>query len=235
MAEVCMSPILAVLIPTRGLIFTKAVAALDRELVRIPHVRYYTTDLPLPDCRNELVERALDSGVGFTHLLMVDDDVIVPEGGVQAMLDLYVDIALIDYPNHWTSAEGKNKGNVAYDNWQPGDPTEGKEILWAGLGCTLVKVGVFAKLKRPYFRKGGQMFDRLRNGKKVLYGIAGGDGGEDYEFYTDCREQGYTVNQVPNMTAGHAKVMRHIGVIEQGKYVKQHDIVIENTIKEPIK
>ena len=230
-----MKPLLAVLIPTRGLLFTKTIASLDRELVAIPNAKFYTTDLPIPDCRNYLVEQALDSGVPFTHLLMVDDDVIIPEGGVQAMLDADQDIALIDYPSHWTSAEGRNKGNVAYDNWQPGDPTDGKEILWAGLGCTLVKVEVFSKLKRPYFRKGGQMFDRLRNGKKVLYGIAGGDGGEDYEFYTDCRDAGYVIHRIDGMTAGHAKVMRHVGVIEQGKYVKQHDIVIEDTIKEPIK
>lgn len=235
MAEIRMKPLIAVLIPTRGLVFTKTIAALDSEMFKHPHVRFYTTDLPIPDCRNELVQRALDSGIEFTHLLMVDDDVIIPPGGVQAMLDMDEDVVVIDYPSHWTHEKGKNKGNVAYDNWQPGDDTEGKEIVWAGLGCTLVKTSVFDKLKRPYFRRGGQLFDRLRNGKKVLYGIAGGDGGEDFEFYTDLREAGFVIHQVKDMVAGHAKVMRHVGVVEQGKYIKQHEIVIEQSIEEPIK
>lgn len=226
---------IAVLIPTRGLLFTEMMSALDRELSQYRHTRYYTVDLPIPDCRNALVQKAQDSGLPFTHYLMVDDDVILPKGGLKAMLDMDKDIVLIDYPSHWMSAEGKNKGNVAYKNWLPGEPTEGKEILWAGLGCTLVKAELFEKLEKPYFRRGGQMFDRLRNGRKVLYGIAGGDGGEDYEFYQDCLSKGYVIHQVHGMTAGHAKVMRHVGVVEQGKYVKCHEIKIENVIEEPLK
>lgn len=230
-----MTPLIAVLIPTRGTLFTKTVAALDRELGKIPHATFYTTDLPIPDCRNKLVEQALDCGVPFTHLLMVDDDVIIPEGGVQAMLDKNEPVTLIDYPSHYTSGEGKNTGNVAYDQWLPGEDTKGKTILWAGLGCTLVQTDVFKKLQRPYFRRGGQMFDRLRNGKKILYGIAGGQAGEDYEFYSDCIKAGYTVTQVDGMVAGHAKIMRHVGIVEEGKYVKQHDIHIADKIERPIK
>jgi hypothetical protein len=230
-----MTPLLAVLIPTRGTLFTKTIAALDRELARIQHAKFYTTDLPIPDCRNQLVEQALDSGVPFTHLLMVDDDVIIPVGGVQAMLDKQEPITLIDYPSHYTSGEGKNTGNVAYDNWMPGDDTAGKPIMWAGLGCTLVEVSVFEKLSRPYFRRGGQAFDRLRNGKKVLYGKADGFGGEDFEFYQDCIAQGFTVTQVEGVVAGHAKIMRHVGIVEDGKYIKQHDIHIADKIERPIK
>lgn len=223
-------PIIAVLIPTRGTLFTATVAALDRELSRFKHVRYFTVDLPIPHCRNALVEQAQASGLPFTHYLMVDDDVVSPEGGLQAMLDTDADIAIIDYPTHNMGKHGKN-GNVAYDSHKPG-----KKALWAGLGCTLVKASVFDDLEKPYFRSGGAFYDQLRDGKKVLYGARiQSAGGEDYEFYTDCRKNGHELAVVPGMVAGHAKIMRHIGVLEQDKYVKQHDILIADEIERQAK
>lgn len=222
-------PIVAVLIPTRGTLFSLTAAALDRELGRYKHVKYYTVDLPIPDCRNALIKQAQDSGLPFTHYLMVDDDVIIPQGGLDAMFALDTEVAIIDYPTHWMGKHA-NEGNIAYDS------TNKDEILWAGLGCTLVKTGVFEKLERPYFRSGGAFYDQLRNGKKVLYGArVNSAGGEDYEFFTDCRTLGYKVVAVPGMVAGHAKIMRHIGVMEQDKYVKQHDIFIADTIERPNK
>ncbi len=225
---------IAVLVPTRGLLFTDTMMALLRELSSMPHAFFFTKDLPLPDCRNALVKSARSCGVPFTHYLMVDDDVIIPEGGIQAMLDLHQPVVVIDYPTHALGI-GANTGNVAYTVWKEGDTPEGKTIAWAGLGCTLVDPAVFNKLTYPYFRKGGQFFDRDKEGKMVLYGEGNTDGGEDYEFFMDCRSVGYQVVQVPNMVAGHAKVMRHIGVVEHGKYVKQHEIHVANAIERPFK
>lgn len=228
------SPYIAVLVPTRGLLFTDTMMALLRELSPMKHAFFFTKDLPIPDCRNALVKAARDCGVPFTHYLMVDDDVIIPEGGVQAMLDMEKPVVIIDYPTH-AMGIGANRGNVAYTVWKKGDSTEGKVIAWAGLGCTLVEAKVFNKFTYPYFRKGGQYFDRDKQGKMVLYGNGDTDGGEDYEFYFDCKKFGYQVEQVKDMVCGHAKIMRHIGVVEQGKYVKQHEIIIANAIEEPFK
>jgi hypothetical protein len=111
----------------------------------------------------------------------------------------------------------------------------GKKIIWAGLGCCLVERNVFDSLTRPYFRKGGQLFDRNTNGKIILYGQAGGDGGEDFEFFQDIFSLGHEITQVPDMVAGHCKVMKHIGVVTPGKYVSQHDIMVADKISKPLK
>lgn len=227
-------PLIAVCMPTRGTLFTATLSSLLRECTPFPHAWFMTTDLPIPDCRNRLVEDALDSGIEFTHLLLIDDDNILPVGGLQAMLDMDKEIVILDYPSHYGGKAAK-RGNTAYDNWKQGESTEGKEILWAGLGCTLVKTEIFKKLKRPYFRSGGQFFDTLRNGRKVLYGIRQSSGGEDYEFFTDCRNAGFKIHAVPGMTAGHAKIMRHIGVLQEGKYALQHDIDTVWTVEQPLK
>lgn len=228
------APYVAVLVPTRGLLFTDTVMALLRELGGMRHAFFFTKDLPIPDCRNALVKSARACGVAFTHYLMIDDDVIMPDGAMQAMLDLKKPIVLIDYPTH-AMGIGANRGNIAYTVWKKGDKPEGKTIAWGGLGCTLVEAQIFNKLTYPYFRKGGQYFDRDKEGKMVLYGKGDTDGGEDYEFYVDCKEAGYEISQVHGMVCGHAKVMKHIGVVEHGKYVKQHDIIIANAIEEPFK
>jgi hypothetical protein len=227
-------PFIAVLIPTRGLIFTKTMLALQRELAPYDHAYFMTTDLPLPDCRNKLVEAAIGSKLPFTHYLMVDDDNIVPVGGLQAMLASGLDVAVIDYPTHW-GGKAQNTGTAVYDEWKEGDKVEGKKMLWAGLGCTLTKASVFDSLKKPFFRKGGQIFDRDKNGKIVLYGIGGGDGGEDYEFFFDCRAKGLTVDVVHGFIAGHAKVIKQVGVITSGKYVHQHEITINDQVDRPLK
>lgn len=219
---------IAVLIPTRGTLFTQTVAALDRELTPYVHVRFYTTNLPIPDCRNALMEQAMSSGLPFTHYLMMDDDVFMPEGGLQAMLDMDTEVVVIDYPSHWTG-KNANCGNVAYTD------ASNAEIYWAGLGCTLVKAEVFDRLKKPYFRSGGQMLHLLPNGRKVTYGVRVSHGGEDFEFYQDCRALGIKIQQVKGMVAGHAKIMRHVGVIEEGKYAKQHDIHVADKIERPLK
>jgi hypothetical protein len=192
-----------------------------------------TDDLPIPDCRNALVEGVM--GVeGLTHVLMVDDDVILPKGGLKAMLDMDADCVIIDYPTHWMG-KGEGTGTATYDNWKIGEDFVGKEIIWAGLGCCLVKAEVFNRLEKPYFRKGGQLFDRDKNGKVHLYGLAGGDGGEDFEFFQDLRKIGIKVTQVPGMVAGHAKVMKQVGVITPGKYVTRHEIIVADKINRPLK
>lgn len=228
-------PYVAVLIPTRGTLFTDTIRSLLQELAPYRHAFFFTKDQPIPDCRNLLVREARRCGIPFTHYLMVDDDVILPEGGLDAMLEAKEPAIIIDYPTH-ALGKGANRGNVAYDKWLPGETdVAGRSIAWAGLGCALVDPAIFNKLRYPYFRKGGKLFDRGKEGELILYGEGGGDGGEDYEFYQDLKAQGYQVKQVEGMVAGHAKIMRHVGVVEQGKYLKQHDIHIANKIEAPFK
>lgn len=225
-----MNPVVALMIPTRGTIFTKAIMAALREVSAYDYAVFTTTDLPIPDCRNALVEQAEQSGIPFTHYLMIDDDVVIPQDGLAKMLALDAEVVLIDYPTHWMSDEGRNTGNIAYSDDQK------TEVLWGGLGCTLVKAEVFSKLEKPYFIPGGRRFNLLKGGKKQLMERRDyAEGGEDFEFYDACRKLGYKLRQVEGLVAGHAKIMHHVGVLEKGKYIKQHDVHIADVIERPLK
>lgn len=233
-----MTPLIAVLVPTRGLIFTKVVEALMCELAPYEHSWCMTDNLPLPHSRNALVDWAQGSGLPFTHYLLVDDDTVIPQGGLKAMLESGNDVSVIDYPSHW-GGKGANTGLAVYHDWLAGQPVEGKELFFAGLGCVLVTheaMAVVTELNDGItFRKGGRKFDRDANGKVIEYDVGSGHGGEDYEFFQDCRKLGLKVAVMHGYVAGHAKVMRHIGVITPDKYVSQHDISINSVIERPLK
>jgi hypothetical protein len=225
-------PLIAVCMPTRGLVFTKTLEGLLSNVGEYDHFWSVCDDLPLPESRNKVVEEALTKKP--THLLLIDDDVVMLEGTLTEMLKSKKPVVIVDYPTHWMG-KGEGTGMAVYDQWKEGDSLEGKKMLWAGLGCVLVGASVFEKLPKPYFRKGGQLFDRDKNGKVTLYGIAGGDGGEDYEFFHDLRENGIEYQMLHIVTAGHAKVMKHVGVVSPGKYVKQHDIHVAYEVVRPLK
>lgn len=223
--------------PTRGLLFTKAQQALEQELLANRQVPFIlrTDNLPIPDCRNKLVETALTIK-DWTHALLVDDDIIIPEGGLKAMLDKGTDIAFIDYPMHYTGDKWGAVGTATYDNWLPGQDWKDKPVAWAGLGCALAKREVFEKLDKPWFMKTSKTFARDDNGKITMSGddarVSGG-GGEDTYFYMKAREKGFKIANVYGMTAGHARIVRTVKAVEEGKYQTQHKIAINEVIKCP--
>jgi hypothetical protein len=224
---------LAVLIPTRGTIFTKAIEAVLNQSPEGTQY-FFSHDLPIPDCRNYLLRMGMDSGADT--FLLLDDDNILPEGGLQALLSSQADIAFLDYPTHWM---GKNKGCgvTVYDNYKDGWDVDITKVIFSGLGCVRITREAIEKLGYPEweFRRGGQLFDRDENGKMILYGMSGGDGGEDFEFFLDAREKGLSIEQIPNMIAGHAKVMKHVGVVQPGKYLTVHDIHYATEVVKPVK
>lgn len=225
------------LMPTRGLIFTKAQNALSQELMANgePNFTLYTDNQPIPDCRNNLVETALEIPE-WTHALLMDDDVIIPEGGLKRMIDLNTDIAFIDYPTHYTGDMWGKMGTACYDNWLPGQDWQGKEVAWAGLGCCLVKREVFEKLEKPLFKTSENMFSRDENGKITIGGEFkdGEGGGEDVYFMRAARKAGFEIKQADG-TCGHARLIKTVQPLQRGKYKTSHKIAINNVIEQPFK
>lgn len=226
-----------VLQPTRGLLFTKAQQALEEELMinQIPPLIMRTDNLPIPDCRNKLVEEGLKHPYQADAFLLLDDDVIMPEGGLKALIKANEDIAFIDYPMHYTGDKWGNMGTATYDDWLPGQDWKDKEVAWAGLGCTLVKREVFEKLSSPWFMKTQKTFGRDDKGHITIHKDDHnfGGGGEDVYFFIKAKEAGFKIKPIHELTAGHARIIRAVRSLDEGKYQNQHEIAINSEIRTP--
>lgn len=132
-----MSVKVAVILPSRGLIFSQTADELLQNVRGIPHKFFFAHRKPLPDCFEEPTNRALkDKDV--THLWFVEDDMILPSDTLKKMLDRDLACVTVNYPTtaRQDAAVLEIKGRVVY----------------GGTGCTLVKREVFNELKKPYFR-----------------------------------------------------------------------------------
>lgn len=126
----------AVILPSRGLMFSKTAEEILANLKDIPHKFFFAHKLPIPDCFEKPTNQALlDEEI--THLWFVEDDMILPPDILQKMLDKDVAAVTADYPttDYGGGAVFKVKGR----------------IIFCGTGCTLVKREVFDELKAPYF------------------------------------------------------------------------------------
>lgn len=127
----------AVILPSRGLIFSQTAQEVLDNLKGIPHKIYFAHRRPLPACFNEPLEKALkDKDV--THIWFVEDDMILPPNTLQKLLEADANAATCDYP-----VNQHGRGSVFYD--------QGGNVVFCGTGCLLVKRSVFDNLKKPYF------------------------------------------------------------------------------------
>lgn len=127
---------IGVILPSRGLIFSQTADEILQNLKDIPHKIYFAHGLPIPDCFEEPVKRALKDKV--THIWMVEDDMILPPDTLKKMLDMDVACVTVDYPTV------KNGGGAMFK-------VKG-QVIFGGTGCTLINAKVFDELKKPYFR-----------------------------------------------------------------------------------
>lgn len=126
---------IGVVLPTRGLVFTRVEEALE-DIRRDHDLKIYRShDLPIPDGHNLLVKQALEDGCDY--IWMVEEDTVPVARSLESLLQVNSDIACIDYGvSGW--------GCITRDAQD--------EILWCGLGCTLIKSSVFLSLDYPWFR-----------------------------------------------------------------------------------
>lgn len=167
---------IGVILATRGFVFTEVENAIDRNLEGVPHKIYRSFNLPIPDCQNYLVDQAIKDGC--TYLWFVEEDVVVPDDAFERLMIANTGISCIDYGvNGWGCVTTNQEG----------------EILWCGLGCTLVHKEVFDKLEKPYFRSDIEL--RLNDWKWVP-SPKNKYGGQDIYFCMKAREVGFKITQV---------------------------------------
>lgn len=128
---------IAVVLPSRGLLFSQSFEELLRELKPFRHKIFFAHQRPLPDAFNEPLEKALEDP-SFTHVLLVEDDMALPKGILKQMMDLRVHATALDYPF--------NEDGEATTLHDP----EGK-ALYTGTGFVLLERWVLDAMPKPIF------------------------------------------------------------------------------------
>lgn len=199
-----------IVLTTRGLVHTQVEHAI--ELMRQWHdvTVFRSWNLNIPDAQNILTEEALKKDCDY--ILYIEEDTIPPLGGLKDMLDMEADVAFIDYAiNGWACAARYKDG----------------EVLWCGLGCTLVNRKVFEKLEKPYFRT-----DKSLSLNEDTYfewiDLPNKYGGQDIWFFSKVREAGFKLVQAPG-ECQHMKIdVLGMAGVNNGRHVLSQKPVIEN-------
>ena len=173
---------IAVILATRGLVFTEVEQAIADNLKNYDYKVFRSFTLPIPDCQNELVEQALKENPSY--LLFVEEDTVMPEYAFVNMVKANADIACIDYGVASWGCVTRLKDT--------------KEILWCGLGCTLIKREVFEVLEKPYFRidKALRLNDFPKEEVWTDIPPQKSYGGQDIWFCMQARKKGFRIEQI---------------------------------------
>lgn len=129
---------LAVIVPSRGLMFSETLEELLGELEDFNYEIYWAHEKSLPECFNEPTERAL-ADPNVYALLFCEDDMIIPKGILKEMFAQNYPVVALDYPfqqNGDSTCLHDPKG-YAY---------------WTGTGFLLVSKQVLLNMERPIWR-----------------------------------------------------------------------------------
>lgn len=172
---------IGVIVPTRGLVFTRVIEALEEIRQGYELKVYLSHDQVIPDGHNSLTVKALEDGCDY--IWFVEEDTVPQAGSLEKLLAANKAIACIDYGVSGWSCIARN---------------EQGEILWCGLGCTLVKREVFEKLEQPYFRvdKSLRLRDWTWTDLPASYIEKKNYGSLDIWFCWQARLKGFEIGQV---------------------------------------
>jgi len=186
---------LAVVLPSRGLMFSETFEELLNELEGFEYEIFWAHGRPLPDCFNEPLERVMADPSVFA-VLFVEDDMIIPKGILMAMFNAQYPVVALDYPF-------KNNG----DSTMLHDPAG--NVIWSGTGFLLVAKAILERMPKPIFRtdmawdcfiKGDRLVLWPRKLNKVAYGL------HDVYFGLTLFSAGTPIHDVP-ITAGQRKLV----------------------------
>lgn len=187
---------LAVVVPSRGLMFSETLEELLNELEGFNYEIFWAHGKSLPDCFNEPTERALSDPDVFA-VLFCEDDMILPKGILKKMFATNYPAVALDYPFQ-----------------QDGDATclhdpQGM-AFWTGTGFLLVARQVLENLEKPIWRT-DRTFDPFidsdtihfwpRKLNKVFYGL------HDLNFGMVCYSAGMPIMPMAE-TAGQRKLVK---------------------------
>lgn len=129
---------LAVVLPSRGLMFSETFEELLNELADFEYEIFWSHANPLPKCFNDPTERALADPDVYA-VLFCEDDMIIPKGILKKMFDENYPVVALDYP-----FQQNGDATVLHD-------PQGF-AYWSGTGFLLVARQVLEQLEKPIWR-----------------------------------------------------------------------------------
>lgn len=175
---------IGVIFPSRGLAFSQTAEELLNNLDGHLYKIFFSHKKPIPECFEDPTIEAL-SDPTITHLWFVEDDMILRPDTLNKLLEADANAVTADYP---VTKDGR--GSVFFD--------KGKNVVFCGTGCLLIKVGVFKSLKKPYFTDKVR-WKMLNYGEQIkLTGVYGetGYGTHDITFCIKLWNTGVTVKVI---------------------------------------
>ena len=88
---------LAVILPSRGLMFSETLEELLGELEGLNYEIYWSHGKSLPDCFNDPTEEILKDESVYA-VLICEDDMIIPKGILNQMFEQRYPVVALDYP-----------------------------------------------------------------------------------------------------------------------------------------
>lgn len=177
-------------LPSRGLIYARTIIGLhaNKEAYFDPSETVISTEKPMPACWNDAVAEALQDE-SVTHIWMVEEDNELPEGVLRVMVAQNKPIVTVDYP------VAKGVSHIHRDDTG--------EILWCGVGNTLIAREVFEFVGQPWFEV-DKVVDHKTGEVRQLpeHKVGGSFGGHDVLFFTRARSK-YEVSQLANWRGQH--------------------------------
>lgn len=182
---------LAVCMPSRSLIHSRTMESVLDNLVGYDFRFCFAHGLPIPDCHNYIIEKALELKPEL--IWMLEDDQWIPPGTLDSMVHELTDheIIVADYP-------------VGIDGNQHCVHIANGYFIWAGLGCVLMRPSVLEKLDRPYFRTDTSY--QLEGEKVIKVKPMGNHGVDDVDFWQRLMEKGVHP-VISRQTIGHIQLV----------------------------
>lgn len=221
---------LAVILPSRGLMFSQTFEELLNELEGFYYEIYWAHERPLPDCFNEPLAKILKDKTVFA-VLLCEDDMIIPKGVLKKMFAANYPAVALDYPF-------KANGDSTMIHAPNGD------VIYSGTGFMLLAKAVLEGLPKPVFRTdtSWDMFIKNRTLlllwprklKKIAYGLHDQNLGVTlFSTGLPIKDLGITAGQRKLVKLGNKGSNNGTHAIKELKYVGR-DMVIKTVNEEHI-
>lgn len=192
-------PRVAVLTPSRGLIFANVVQYVEDMRSTYPAIKwFFSIGNPIPDCFNDVTEKALSDPLHFDYFFYIEEDTEPEPKTLDRFLEAMkeYDIAAQDY--------GFNGGSSTI-----GKSSFTGKILFTGFGCTFMKRKVLESFQKPIF-KADKSFNLSSMSWYTNPDNANTYGMYDIRFGSEARKKGFTIGQITGES-------NHLQVLEVGK------------------
>lgn len=128
---------IAVILPSRGLLYAETFKEVLENCEPYRFEIFFAHGLPIPDCFNEPLNRALKKK--FTHIWFVEEDMVIPPDTLTKLLEQDEEMIACDYPviEQPSCAIQRDPDGKAY---------------FTGTGCLLIKYDAIKKMQKPVFR-----------------------------------------------------------------------------------